>query len=363
MADEHVMSNYFLVAVGHAGHQWLVSLPANYFDSWQELKQAFIDNFIATCEQPGNKYDLQWIRDRKDEPLREYVRCFSEMCIKVPSISDNEAIEAFITSLCFHDALRDKLLRKRPKSVTVLLATAKKYADADDAKKIIIEEAARVPRSDHPPHRDDYRGNHGQNNNFDCCNQRNNSRDHHDQHNQWRNRRDDYRGKRAREDDGEVNTIKKGGGRRNYEEDYAKALKGPCQLHPKSNHTMENCRILKSIYTCQQAPDTSDKPNDAWEQRNEDNDDEDADPRHKYVKPADRVHTIIRGKVSIETKRERKLLARACLNVANTDNLITDPRLSPWSHREISFSRKDQWAAISEPGRFPLVLDPCINKV
>ena len=118
---------------------------------WQELKQAFIDNFIATCEQPGNKYDLQRIRDRKDEPLREYVRRFSDMRIKVPSISDNEAIEAFVTGLRFHDALRDKLLRKRPKSVTALLATAKKYVDVDDAKKIIIEEAARVPRSDHPP--------------------------------------------------------------------------------------------------------------------------------------------------------------------------------------------------------------------
>ena len=72
------------------------------------------------------------------------------MRIKVPSISDNEAIEAFITGLRFHDALRDKLLHKRPDSVTALLATAKKYADADDAKKIIIEEAARVPCSDHP---------------------------------------------------------------------------------------------------------------------------------------------------------------------------------------------------------------------
>ena len=72
------------------------------------------------------------------------------MRIKVPSISDNEAIEAFITGLRFHDALRDKLLCKRPESVTALLATAKKYVDADDAKKIIVEEAARVPRSDHP---------------------------------------------------------------------------------------------------------------------------------------------------------------------------------------------------------------------
>ena len=75
------------------------------------------------------------------------------------------------------------------------------------------------------------------------------------------------------------------------------------------------------------------------------------------------MHTIIGGKVSIETKRERKLLARACLNMANADNLIADLWLPPWSHCEISFSRKDQWAAIPEPGRFPLVLNPWFNKV
>jgi hypothetical protein len=263
-----------------------------------------LGNFIATCEQPGNKYDLQRIQDHKDEPLREYVRRFSKMRIKVPSISNNEAIEAFITGLRFHDALRDKLLHKRPKSVTALLAT-KKYVDVDDAKKIIIEEAARVPCSDHPPHRDNYRNNHSRNDNFDRRNQRNDSHDQHDQRNQRRNHRDDYRGKHAREDDGKVNIVKKGGRRRNYEEDYAKALKGPYQLHPKSNHTMENCRVLKSIYTRQQVLDKSDKPNDAGEQRNEDNDDEDVDPRHKYVKPTDRVHTIIGGRVPIETKREQ----------------------------------------------------------
>jgi hypothetical protein len=38
---------------------------------------------------------------------------------------------------------------------------------------------------------------------------------------------DNFKGKRARDDDGEVNTVKKFGGRRNYKEDYAKALKGP----------------------------------------------------------------------------------------------------------------------------------------
>jgi hypothetical protein len=37
------------------------------------------------------------------------------------------------------------------------------------------------------------------------------------------------------------------------------------------------------------------------------------------------VATIIGGKVFVESKRERKLLACACLNVAKADDLIVDP--------------------------------------
>jgi hypothetical protein len=50
MGDEHVMANYFPMVVGPVGHQWLVSLPENHFDSWYALCQAFVKNFIATYE-------------------------------------------------------------------------------------------------------------------------------------------------------------------------------------------------------------------------------------------------------------------------------------------------------------------------
>jgi hypothetical protein len=35
--DEHVMANYLLVVLDQAGHQWLLSLLENQFDSWSEL--------------------------------------------------------------------------------------------------------------------------------------------------------------------------------------------------------------------------------------------------------------------------------------------------------------------------------------
>jgi hypothetical protein len=112
--DEHIMANYLLVILDQAGHQWLLSLPENQFDSWSDLRQTFIDNFITTCDQRGNKYDLECIRDRAGEPLRDYIRRFSNMRLKIPSITHDKAVSAFIKGLRHHDALRSKLLRKQP---------------------------------------------------------------------------------------------------------------------------------------------------------------------------------------------------------------------------------------------------------
>jgi hypothetical protein len=67
--------------------------------------------------------------------------------------------------------------------------------------------------------------------------------------------------------------------------------------------------------------------------------------------------------VSLESKRERKLLKWAWLSVINTDDLISNPRISAWSHHEISFSQADRWVAILEPSHFSLILDPYINSV
>jgi hypothetical protein len=107
---------------------------------------------------------------------------------------------------------------------------------------------------------------------------------------------------------------------------------------------MEECRVLKSIYTQGAAQGDSAKKNGKQDRQGHEgeDDDQDRDPRHQYVSPTDVVHSIFRGKVSIESKRERKLLKRAFLNVDSTDGLIADPKFPPWSHKEMSFNRQGQ---------------------
>jgi hypothetical protein len=124
--DEDVMANYLPVVINQSANQWLLSLWEGSINTWAELRKAFVDNYMATCQQPSNKYDLEKVKDYPNEPMRDYICRFSETWISIPNINNDEAIFMFIRGLYYHDALRTKLLRKRPESVQDLLMVAKK---------------------------------------------------------------------------------------------------------------------------------------------------------------------------------------------------------------------------------------------
>jgi hypothetical protein len=128
-----VMANYLPVVIDQSANQWLLGLEEGSIDSWAELRSSFVKNFMATCQQPSTKYDLEKVRDYLGEPLREYIRRFSETRLSIPNISNEEAISAFIKGLHYHDDFRNKLLHKRSTTVHDLLQVAKKWADAKDA--------------------------------------------------------------------------------------------------------------------------------------------------------------------------------------------------------------------------------------
>jgi hypothetical protein len=55
--DEDVMANYLPVVINQSVNQWLLSLREGSINTWAQLRRAFIDNYMATCQQPDNKYD------------------------------------------------------------------------------------------------------------------------------------------------------------------------------------------------------------------------------------------------------------------------------------------------------------------
>jgi hypothetical protein len=105
------------MVINQSTNQWLLSLREGSIDTWAQLRRAFIDNYMTTYQQPSNKYNLEKVSDYPNVPLRDYIHCFSETRIFIANINSDEAISTFIRGLCHHDALRTKLLCKRPDSI------------------------------------------------------------------------------------------------------------------------------------------------------------------------------------------------------------------------------------------------------
>ena len=72
-----VMANYLPVMLKPAVMNWLTSLQSDIINSWDDLKRLFIENYKATCEQPGTKHDLARVYQKPSELLWSYIRCFS----------------------------------------------------------------------------------------------------------------------------------------------------------------------------------------------------------------------------------------------------------------------------------------------
>ena len=75
--NSDVMTNYLLVMLSQTTNNWLMGLRENSIESWDDLKKVFVENYMATCQQPGTKYDLEKLHQTSGEPLRSYIRCFS----------------------------------------------------------------------------------------------------------------------------------------------------------------------------------------------------------------------------------------------------------------------------------------------
>ncbi len=95
---------------------WVLQRP-NSINTWDQLKEQFVNNYRVTCKQPGMKYDLERLRQGSRDSLRDYIRHFSEIRNDIPDITDAEAISAFMRGLRPDEELRKKLYRTSPTTI------------------------------------------------------------------------------------------------------------------------------------------------------------------------------------------------------------------------------------------------------
>ena len=83
-----MLANYLPMCMEQAGRLWLQSLPEKSISSWGDLTKKFVENFQATCEKPGNYFDLNRLKQKHVETLIDFIRHFCNKKALIPNVLD-----------------------------------------------------------------------------------------------------------------------------------------------------------------------------------------------------------------------------------------------------------------------------------
>ncbi|GJN40165.1 hypothetical protein PR202_gb29343 [Eleusine coracana subsp. coracana] len=105
--DSYIMANYLPVCLDPAVWIWLTSLLEESITSWGDLNWKLIESFQATCNRPGNHFDLTRIKQKTDEPLRDYIKQFCAKKTEIPNVPDQQIITAFQGGIHIDDLVHE----------------------------------------------------------------------------------------------------------------------------------------------------------------------------------------------------------------------------------------------------------------
>ena len=92
--DLHAIKYLPLKLKGPAQH-WLNSLPTDSVGSWEDLEDAFLDNFQGTYVRPPDADDLSHITQQRGESARQFWTRFLTKKNQIVDCPDAEALTAF----------------------------------------------------------------------------------------------------------------------------------------------------------------------------------------------------------------------------------------------------------------------------
>jgi hypothetical protein len=303
----------------------LESHSNNSIDSWERLKKVFIDNFQGAITRASTRHDLAQCKQERNELLRSYTRRFFDVRATIANILEEDIIDCFCNGITDPGIYRD-FGRSRPKTVAGL---CNMMHDLSEQEEKMREQFSR----------------------------RNDSNLRRPNDNRTDKSQRDYSGpSRKRKPDDLVAAVDRPsrGRKTTTQEEFEKLLQKKCPWHPGANHAAMDCYHLRRTFS-NPGGGKKNKPVDK-----EPEEDDQGDKLHnvKFQDASKTVNVIFGGDEDFSSRREQKLLLREVMPVEPAV-----PRPLRWSEVPISFSRDDQWTSFSEPGKFPLVLDPVVAEV
>ena len=127
----HAIKYLPLKLKGPAQH-WLNSLPADSVGSWEDLEDAFLDNFQGTYVRPPDADDLSHITQQPGESTRQFWTQFLTKKNQIIDCPDAEALAAFKHNIR-DEWLARHLGQEKPKSMAALTTLMTRFCAGEDS--------------------------------------------------------------------------------------------------------------------------------------------------------------------------------------------------------------------------------------
>ena len=299
------MANYLPVCFEPTIRIWLTSLHEESITSWGDLNRKLIESFQATCNRPGNHFDLTRIKQKTDEPLRDYIKRFCAKKTEIPNVPDQQIIAAFQGGIRSDDLVREMGRRNHDLKLTAqeCFEIADKFTSGESALDD-IQGKGKKKQSNKP---------------------------------------ESSKKDKKRKSDNMVHTVDQlQKNPRTSQSSTDKLLRGPCLWHPKGNHKAKDCYRLKG-FAMAALKVAKDPPR--RNSKDKTNDDGDKDDSGEFQEPCKEVNFIFGGPDAYVCKRKQKLELREINSME-----LAAPQFIRWSKMPITFDRSDHPKHIPKPG-------------
>ncbi|KAL0447535.1 UNVERIFIED_CONTAM: hypothetical protein Slati_1881400 [Sesamum latifolium] len=123
----------FVTTFARAAQQWFNQLPTGAIGSFQEFRSLFLHQFASCRKLRKTKLSIFAVRQKDNEPLKEYLQRFNTTALEVPSATQEVKASAFSQGLLDGDFFKS-LAKKHVSKFDALLARAAKYINMEDAQ-------------------------------------------------------------------------------------------------------------------------------------------------------------------------------------------------------------------------------------
>jgi hypothetical protein len=111
-----VICRAFPLTLKAATRRWFSSLPAGSIAGWKALNDKFVFNLTSSKQQFKTEHHLERIKQKSDEPLRDFIIRFNAKSLKVRDVAPNMMLY-FLRRGLKPDGFAKDLAGEKPKTM------------------------------------------------------------------------------------------------------------------------------------------------------------------------------------------------------------------------------------------------------